>query len=85
MNLTLEIPTELVGPLQEMISLYFKNYNGYYAETVRQLHKILTKIFKNTLKLFILVHFISYFTRRACEARVLKCCSNSVCYLKIQW
>ena len=31
--LTLERPTGLVGPLQEMISLYFKNYNEYYAET----------------------------------------------------
>ena len=32
-ELTLERPTGLVGPLQEMISLYFKNNSGYYAET----------------------------------------------------
>ena len=37
-----------------------------------------TKIFENSLQLLLLVHFISYFTRRACEARVLKCCSNPV-------
>ena len=32
-KLTLERSTGLVGPLQEMISLYFKNNSGYYAET----------------------------------------------------
>ena len=31
--LTLERPTGLVEPIQEMICLYLKNYNGYYAET----------------------------------------------------
>ena len=31
-RLTLERPTGLVGRLQEMISLYLKNYDGYYAE-----------------------------------------------------